>query len=77
MMYHGTLFYAVKSRSVGTFGRAKTNTIKIYRSSDSGRPACVLDQPGQRIEFAELIKDCGEDRSARDTVMAEFISFGG
>jgi hypothetical protein len=77
-MFYGNNFYAVKSRDVGTFGgRAKKETIKIYRSSNANSPACILDRYAQMIEFVGLIEDCGEDRTRRDSVMAEFVKFGG
>lgn len=77
-MYHGLKFYAVHSRDVETFrSRAKQVTIKIYRSNNANSPACVLDQYAQMVEFEGLIKECGEDRAARDNVMAEFVKFGG
>jgi len=77
-MFHGNHFYAVKFRDVGTFGgKAKQQTIKIYRSSNSSTPACVLDQYAQMEEFVGLIEDCGDDRSKRDAVMEEFVKFGG
>lgn len=71
-MFHGVLFYASHGRSVGTFGgRAKTATVKIYRSNDAGSPACTIEQPA---EFLARMAECGEDRTARDRVMAEFVS---
>lgn len=77
-MTHGTQFYAVKSRTVGTFGgRAPTATIKIYRAHAANSPACVLDRHAQMAEFEGLIADCGADRDKRDAVMAEFVKFGG
>lgn len=78
IMYQGLQFYAVKSRTVGTFGgKPKNTTIKIYRSNNAGSPACVLDKFGQMEEFVGLIEGCGEDRGKRDAVMAEFVKFGG
>lgn len=77
-MFHGTRFYAVRSRDIGTFGgRAKQATIKIYRSNNANSPACVLDQYAQMTEFEGLIEDCGEDRAKRDAIMAEFVEYGG
>ena len=75
-MYHGLRFYAVRtSRDAGS--RAKTTTIKIYRSDRANSPVVTLDQPAQMTEFEGLITDCGEDRVARDRIMAEFVEFGG
>jgi len=50
MMYHGSRFYTVRSRDVGTFGgRARQASIKIYRSSSGG-----LAGGGYRGRIAEL-----------------------
>ena len=77
-IFHGTLFYAVRSRTVGTFGgRAAKATVKIYHSSNAGSPACVLNEFGQMSEFMGLVEAAGDDRVARDAVMAEFVKFGG
>lgn len=77
-MFHGLRFYAVRSHSIGIFGsRAKRATIKIYRSNCANSPVCILDAHGQMTEFEGLMSDCGEDREARDRVMAEFVKFGG
>jgi hypothetical protein len=76
-MYHGNLFYAVKSRDVGTFGgHAKSATIKIYRSTAANFPACILDQPGQIAEFEGLMFD-SSTREVRDMWMGEFVKYGG
>jgi hypothetical protein len=78
MTIHGLRFYAVRSRDVGTFGcKAAHATIKIYRSNNANSPACTLYTFPQMEEFLGLILECGADRNKCDSVMEEFVKFGG
>ena len=73
-IYNGLRFYAVQSRTRGTFGVAEHVTIKIYRSNNANVPACIVTGGDEQMaEFVELFAACKGDRHAIDAFVAKFV----